>query len=83
MHVGILKYTSVGSSLHANDPFLIYTNYACFQLKTWLDRLDHIFLQKPAKSQTQTEAMKEFLEVQTIVQFCFWHLETPLILKHC
>lgn len=46
------KHTFMGSSLHANDPFLIYTNYACFQLQTWLDRLDHIFLQTSQKSNT-------------------------------
>lgn len=42
----------MGSSLHANDPFLIYTNYVCFQLKMWLDQLDHIFLQTSQKSNT-------------------------------
>lgn len=52
MQVGILKHTFMSSSLHANDPFLIYTNYACFQLKTWLDWLDHIFLQTSQKSNT-------------------------------
>lgn len=60
MQVGILKHTFMDSSLHANDPFLIHTNYVCFQLKTWLDRLDHIFFANQPKIKHKLKPWRNF-----------------------